>query len=58
MAATLGAQGLRAASAELEGLIAEGNAAAITAGVDALDSALRAVCSEIAARFPAEARAG
>ncbi len=54
MAATLGAHGMRAHSAELERLIAEGNATAIAAGVHVLDCALRAACAEIALRFPAD----
>jgi len=58
MSATLGAHGLRAASAELERLIAEGNAAAITAGVQALEGRLRVVCAEVAIRVPAEPPAG
>lgn len=54
MAATLGAHGMHAASAELERLIAEGDATAIAAGVHMLDCALRAACAEIALRFPAD----
>jgi two-component system, sensor histidine kinase and response regulator len=51
MAATLGARTLRRASADVEGVIGEGNAEAIAAAVDVLEQCLREACADIARRF-------